>query len=119
MVSVVSVSTSVFRGPFFDIVNTGPYLFNPSLGERDGNRGMEDYCGPSSPPGPAWHQFEPSCQWVLIMEVQDREREIEALTRLTRCEGLRVLGSKCMTSRSPVEIPLSLSLSLSLSLPLH
>lgn len=31
-------------------------------------RGMEDYHGPCCPPGSVWHQFEPSCQWVLIME---------------------------------------------------
>lgn len=31
-------------------------------------RGMEDYHGPCCPAGSVWHQFEPSCQWVLIME---------------------------------------------------
>lgn len=39
-------------------------------GKRDGGwkSGMEDYHGPCCPPGSVWHQFEPSCQWVLIME---------------------------------------------------
>lgn len=47
-------------------------------GER-WERGMEDYHGPCCPPGSVWHQFEPSCQWVLIME--DWQRCVAAGSR--------------------------------------
>lgn len=36
--------------------------------QREERDGTEDYHGPCCPLGSVWHQFEPSCQWVLIME---------------------------------------------------
>lgn len=35
---------------------------------KEEEKAMEYYHGSCCPPGSVWHQFEPSCQWVLIIE---------------------------------------------------
>lgn len=58
----------VFRAKIKQLIRAERVVDEKGKRGKGSERGMEDYHGPCCPPESVWHQYEPSCQWVLIME---------------------------------------------------